>query len=414
VLLGLESVDQALTGSLAVVQRTGTRLGTASDFLTRTQLRCRVTSLYQRRDHPRSFPRPMTLRELPMSSSLRELADRCHSASSFTEVGEAVLRALRQTVCPSGANVFPMYAGADPTVDAVAFSDHMPGDLVLRQGCEIWPTSERELGSVTRFFSLPNRIMHATEHFGQASLDKTATYNEYWRPCRIERHVMVMMGSARDPIGFICATRSIRERAWSEVELETLGSVRCVAECAVRRIVASSSPYPSRAVIVTALASALPLACALFDERGRLAWMSERAVNDLGATFTSTGHVRFACAASRQLAIWRDTVRTAAASSLRQVRQGPTTVSQVQCSDGTTLYLLVNHGSVSQSQSDPWAELTGRERELASLAIEGYSVFNMAAVASLSAGTVRNHLKNIYRKTGVCSRAELTLRLLGR
>jgi DNA-binding NarL/FixJ family response regulator len=57
--------------------------------------------------------------------------------------------------------------------------------------------------------------------------------------------------------------------------------------------------------------------------------------------------------------------------------------------------------------------LSGREREVATLAADGLTSKDIADRLYLSVRTVDNHLQNIYSKLGVKSRAELA-RALGR
>ena len=56
--------------------------------------------------------------------------------------------------------------------------------------------------------------------------------------------------------------------------------------------------------------------------------------------------------------------------------------------------------------------LTPAERRVAVLVCEGRTVGEIAATARVSAGTVRNHLKSVFAKTGVRRQAELVVRLL--
>jgi len=55
------------------------------------------------------------------------------------------------------------------------------------------------------------------------------------------------------------------------------------------------------------------------------------------------------------------------------------------------------------------SRLSAREREVASLAAEGYASINIAARLGLSEGTVRTHLRHAMRKSGAQCRAELAL-----
>jgi DNA-binding CsgD family transcriptional regulator len=58
--------------------------------------------------------------------------------------------------------------------------------------------------------------------------------------------------------------------------------------------------------------------------------------------------------------------------------------------------------------------LTGREREIALLAAEGMASREIAVQLSLSVRTVDNHLRRVYEKFGVSTRAALASEVLPR
>lgn len=74
--------------------------------------------------------------------------------------------------------------------------------------------------------------------------------------------------------------------------------------------------------------------------------------------------------------------------------------------------LLANDLGVEQAQNpSPSHLLTEREWEIARLVMHGYSTKQIAVALYIVVGTVRNHLKNIYRKLDVCSRVQLCNKL---
>jgi DNA-binding CsgD family transcriptional regulator len=69
------------------------------------------------------------------------------------------------------------------------------------------------------------------------------------------------------------------------------------------------------------------------------------------------------------------------------------------------------------ARAEPWtaeavlAVLSPREREVLRTFVAGHPVARTASMLKLSPHTVRNHLKNIFRKLGVRSQLELLRRV---
>jgi DNA-binding NarL/FixJ family response regulator len=61
-------------------------------------------------------------------------------------------------------------------------------------------------------------------------------------------------------------------------------------------------------------------------------------------------------------------------------------------------------------QESSHCPLTGREREVLTLIAQGMNVSDVASLLSISIHTVRGYVKDIYRKLGISSRAEASLR----
>lgn len=76
----------------------------------------------------------------------------------------------------------------------------------------------------------------------------------------------------------------------------------------------------------------------------------------------------------------------------------------------TVLVLLQQIGSEPAARIDAFCanhNLSPREKEVVKLLIEGLTTLAMAEKLGISPHTVRDHLKNLYRKTGTKSRSEL-------
>ena len=83
--------------------------------------------------------------------------------------------------------------------------------------------------------------------------------------------------------------------------------------------------------------------------------------------------------------------------------------------EGVALAYATNNASrraadVAALLSDAY-RLTAREAEVVALTVRGFSNAEIARTLWLSPWTVGDHLKNVFEKTGVRSRGELTSRL---
>jgi DNA-binding CsgD family transcriptional regulator len=72
-------------------------------------------------------------------------------------------------------------------------------------------------------------------------------------------------------------------------------------------------------------------------------------------------------------------------------------------------YILVRQKAASTGGFD---HLSPREQEIARMIAKGYPNKTIAAVLDISAWTVCTHLRRIFAKLGVCSRAAMVARLL--
>jgi DNA-binding NarL/FixJ family response regulator len=74
---------------------------------------------------------------------------------------------------------------------------------------------------------------------------------------------------------------------------------------------------------------------------------------------------------------------------------------------------LTRSGSVAPcvvtTGPDDLARLSAREEEVLGLVAKGLQIADVARALEISANTVCSHLKSIYRKRKVCSRAEAAL-----
>jgi DNA-binding CsgD family transcriptional regulator len=72
----------------------------------------------------------------------------------------------------------------------------------------------------------------------------------------------------------------------------------------------------------------------------------------------------------------------------------------------------LHHACKGDSELIEFGSLTPRERQVLSLLLKGFALKDVAASLTLSRHTVADHLKEIYRKLGVNSRAELLAKFI--
>ena len=66
---------------------------------------------------------------------------------------------------------------------------------------------------------------------------------------------------------------------------------------------------------------------------------------------------------------------------------------------------------MGDNAGDIAAELTGREKEICALMVEGLTNRQIADKLYISEGTVKNYISNIYDKTGIHDRVKLVVEL---
>jgi DNA-binding NarL/FixJ family response regulator len=133
-------------------------------------------------------------------------------------------------------------------------------------------------------------------------------------------------------------------------------------------------------------------------------------VTEFGIATVATGAEPIVCATTRQLAAWSAAVLQCDADRALDAHPKPATrIRRIDRPERPPVYVVTARPGWSTSAK----RLTDREGEVAELASRGYSALNIAQQLGLAEGTVRNHLKHIYRKLGVSSRVELARRMWG-
>jgi DNA-binding CsgD family transcriptional regulator len=139
---------------------------------------------------------------------------------------------------------------------------------------EAMPEIERDFGPFAGLYAWPARCFDTAARYPE--VHRLEAFQRHWRPLRIERQLVALLGSAAAPAGLIGVARSAREPAFTARDLATLENIRVVVE---RETAANGLLGHGRleeTLRVLALASAE--AWVLLDGEGRLLWLTEEAL----------------------------------------------------------------------------------------------------------------------------------------
>jgi DNA-binding CsgD family transcriptional regulator len=198
----------------------------------------------------------------------------------------------------------------------------------------------------------PNPATHAgvldvSEQFPLEVLERLELYQRLWRPLAVERQLVGFLGTAAVPMGFVCAARSVRERAFTARERTAFAELRAALERdLVARARLGNGPLDDT---LAALARAAPAPQLLFDARGGLLWLSDEARTRLSleAAWVGESLVVGRSRALEQLRAWvRAEARAgeAGASGLEQpsatILGGSLVLRRFEVRPGRVLYLV--------------------------------------------------------------------------
>jgi DNA-binding CsgD family transcriptional regulator/PAS domain-containing protein len=207
---------------------------------------------------------------------------------------------------------------------------------------------------------------------------------------------------------------------------ETVGLLSSILATALDRYRLKNQTSILRASLDTTASSIL-----LFDSRGEIVYANPRADRLLSlqtedALLTETENeprqplfsllcsvVERIVAAPEDRASWKGRLQTSGGELLACEA---TRLPQHEMRAEAVVVLLQPIGTDPELMIDGFADdhdLSRREHEVLRLVVKGASTGNMADQLGISPHTVRDHIKNLYRKTGTSSRSELVGLLSG-
>ncbi len=331
-------------------------------------------------------------------------------------------------------NLLPLGPGIASPEMGYQWSDHMSPDDMRKGIVEAVVTSERDVPVMPVFLSGKHRALDLNRLFEPKGLRKTDTYNEGWRRVHAERQLLGLIGHPRRPLAVVCFGRSIHEREFEPAEFARFEAVRALLEQSLPRLLRSPHAPSELQSLVGLIARGAPFEGAVFDERGRMVWLSDDAVARYDAAVAQFGRARLVSCFHPCMDQWRAAAVLALRSRTQPVSrllvktgadQGPsgqlevTTLPRARGAPGLAFVAPVcpAPGEIAQPvvpapAAAAVAGLTPRQREVAMLAVKGHSTIGISAITGASAETIRTHLRAIYRRLGVGNRAELTALIL--
>ncbi len=345
--------------------------------------------------------------------AFREYQVRLGKASTPAEAGRAMVYVLRKTVEASIILFYPLYRGADPNENMVLFVKKVDRDSVAQAAVAAFPKAEQELEFISSYLRETERTRDVMRYHGRKKLMTSPLYEEFLRPCKIEHMLSAFMATKRpSAVAYLTITRTADEPPFTADDIARLEAIRLCAEQTLCRMLESKGESSTSSQILNVLSAGLPQASALLDAEGALVWANRAAEQKLGEqVLRISGHFLLY---SRNPVIdnWRNAVREAVSVREETVRvDRHLAVNRIDRPGKTPLYLVVDTEVSAESDSE-WKTLSAREREIAELAAQGFTPINIGLKLFISPGTVRNHLKSIYRKLGITSRVELALKLI--
>lgn len=136
-------------------------------------------------------------------------------------------------------------------------------------------------------------------------------------------------------------------------------------------------------------------------------------------TFYDDKYITEAIAGGADGYLLKDSGKDAILGAVTQILSGVTVLDQqvmahlaeLMAANSERRKQEVIEGSREVNAGDIAAELTGREKEICALMVEGLTNRQIADKLYISEGTVKNYISNIYDKTGIHDRVKLVVEL---
>lgn len=323
------------------------------------------------------------------------------SALSLSDVVAVFLSAVREVIAADGIGLYQLHVGSGRVLDVHAGVDNSMLDEYEQRGRHDDPVLAHVLGDRRAFDS--SQLCETRWHESGAHTVLEASGFEH----SLEAPIMVD-GTVTGTINF---ARSSEVRPFDASDRAVASLVAEHLALAIRRAQCFQQ-LSQRSAMFEAALDRVSDCVVLTDYDGQVQFGNRRANSDVESV---EAHAQGSTYLGAKLA---DAVRSACsamcADGKRVIVQDVDSAGQslvarsVRMPDRTQAVLTTLHPRSHSVRALPiWDVLTPREQQIAEFASQGLSTRKIADTAFISENTVKQHLKRIYAKTDVSSRAEL-------
>lgn len=339
--------------------------------------------------------------------------ERLESVADVTQLGAALAHMAQRLIGASSMCFLPFGRSVSSISSGTFFHERHSREHLIDTIASEFPAQERELSqagrsATQRIFALRRPVVDLNAMFHDDGLEKTRCYNEFWRPCHVERQVFAPLTSGQVPLGFLCVARAATEREFHALELERTEWLGQHAARALERLWRDENDSTS---VLEALRH-LPCPSALFEASGALVWLSTEAERVLDVRLWGMGRFWSAADAPRLLE-WQRAAARALVAPGRSVQEGELLVQRLSGARGPLLLVTQAAAPARRVEAPSDWKLTAREGEVLEQIAAGRSNKDIAMSLGCSARTVEVHVSSLLRKSGCGSRTELLARLWG-
>ncbi len=305
-----------------------------------------------------------------------------------------------------------------------------PYQVILDAVSSLWSGLGSELVDLEPVLRNTGSLIVWSERFASDRIRQLPTFHHLVRRFGLEHFAMIALGSGDSPLWLIVLSRGSEQHPYASWEIELIERMCSQVEQASLSLRRQREEQSNIEMILYALGQTIPVSAALFDGKGRLLWLSQKALERFETT--RLGQAVLIRPGSTVLESMRKAARIAETYAedeapnehlypLELVSRGEKLmVKTFRASPGASPLFLVSITRIEPTNGqspitkDELLELglSSREADVAILAVQGYTNPNIAARIDVKDTTVSTFLRRIYRKLRIGNRSELTFALL--